>query len=80
MFDKLGIQKDEPGEGLEFEAAWGPQGAVCVRRVRISQIYSLDALRANCPRLKEAEIGENCTEERMLKHPGALLMNKSRAN
>ena len=78
MFDRLGIQKDEPGDGLEFEAAWGPQGAVCVHRVRISEIYSLDSLRANCPRLKSADIGEACTEERMQKNPAALLMNKSR--
>jgi hypothetical protein len=78
VFDKLGIQKDEPGDGLEFEAAWGPQGAVCVHRVRISEIYSLDLLRANCPRLKSADIGEGCTEARMQENPAALLMNKSR--
>jgi hypothetical protein len=78
MFDKIGIQKDEPFEGTEFEAAWSPEGAVCVRHVRIPEIYSLDALRAACPRLKPGDIGEHCSEENMTKMSPVLLMNKSR--
>ncbi len=30
IFDKIGIQRDEAAPGLTFEAAWGPDGAVCV--------------------------------------------------
>jgi hypothetical protein len=51
--------------------------AVCVRRVRIRAIYSLEALRAACPRLAPATIGDGCTEARMAKDPAALLLNKS---
>jgi ADYC domain len=77
VFDKADIQKDDPAPGMEFEAAWSPEGAVCVRRVRISEIFSLDALRAACPRLKAEDIGAGCTEERMSKASGAPLMNRS---
>jgi hypothetical protein len=59
LYDKAGINRDEPGPGMEFEAAWGPLGAVCVRRVRIPAIYSLDALRAACPRLAPTAIGDD---------------------
>jgi hypothetical protein len=78
LFDKIGIQTDDPALGLEFEAAWAPHGAICVRHVRIPEIYSLDRLRAECLRLKPEDIGDGCTEERMAKDPAALLMNKSR--
>ena len=80
IYDKLDIQKDdEPVESAEFEAAWGPEGAVCVRRVRVPGIFSLDALRAACPRLTAENIGDGCTEARMSSAPGALLLNKSQA-
>ena len=78
VYDKLGIQRDEPAEGAEFEAAWSPEGAVCVRHVRIPDLYSLDALKTACPRLKSEDIGEACSEERIAKTPTALLTNKSR--
>lgn len=79
LYDKLGIQSSDPGDELQFEAAWGPEGAVCVRRVRIAEIYSLDALRRDCPRLKPEDLGDACSEERMSRTPAALLMNKSRS-
>ena len=40
--DRLGIQRPEPGprgHALEFEAAWGPDGASCVRRTRMPICY-----------------------------------------
>jgi hypothetical protein len=77
MYDKLGIQKDEPSEGMQFEAAWSPQGAVCVRRVRIAEIFSLEALRQSCPRFKPEDLGEACSEARAMHDPEVLLMNKS---
>ena len=55
---------------MEFEAGWSPEGAVCVRRVRISGTYSLDRLRAECPRLRPEDIGAGCTEERMQQNFG----------
>jgi len=77
LYDKLGVQKDEPAEGMEFEAAWAPHGAVCVRRVRLSEAYALDRLRANCPRLHAEDLGENCSEASARQNPAVLLMNKS---
>jgi hypothetical protein len=77
IYDKLGIQKDEPLPEGEFEAASGPAGAICVRRVRVPDIFSLDALRKSCPRLSPEDIGEGCTEARMMQTPTALLLNKS---
>jgi hypothetical protein len=76
-YDKTGTRDDDPVEGMEFEAAWGPQGAICVRRVRIGEIYSLDRLRESCPRLKPTDLGDSCTEARMSGTAEALLMNKS---
>ena len=29
IFDRVGVQKDEPAPPLSFEAAWGPEGAIC---------------------------------------------------
>ena len=50
---------------------------VCVRRLRISEIYLLDQQRDACPRLKPEDLGDACTEERMSKRPAACLMNRS---
>jgi hypothetical protein len=72
MFDVAGIQKPEPGSAMEFEAAWGPNGAICVRHTRFPEELSLDALRARCPKLKD-RLGEACSVET----PDALLFNKS---
>ena len=77
IYDNTGSEGNEPAAGMELEAVWGPQGAVCVHHVRIPEIYSLDALRAQCPRLQPEDLGTGCTEERMLQMPAALLMNKS---
>ena len=61
LFDRIGVQKDEPVEGITFEAAFGPQGAVCVRRTRWHELLDLDALGAQCPRLA-GHLGEPCDE------------------
>ena len=34
VFDRLGIQPEGTGGDMSFEAAWGPNGAVCVARTR----------------------------------------------
>jgi ADYC domain len=71
IFDTINIQRDEPAPGMTFEAAWGPDGAVCVRRTRLPDVVDERALAAICPRLSQA-IGEACDE----KAP-ALLFNRS---
>jgi hypothetical protein len=77
VYDNSGGAQDQPAQAMELEAVWGAQGAICVRRVRVNEIFSLDQLRESCPRLKPEDLGAGCTEERMSRDPHALLMNKS---
>jgi len=71
IFDKIGIQRDEPAQGMTFEAAWGPDGAVCVRHTRLPDILDSTALAAGCPRLAHS-IGLTCDET-----APALIFNRS---
>jgi hypothetical protein len=56
---------------MTFEAAWGPEGAVCVRHTRLPDVLDSVALAAQCPRLAHS-IGEICD-----KGAPALLFNRS---
>jgi hypothetical protein len=72
--DRLGIQRPEPhprNRILEFEAAWGPNGAVCVRRTRIADLLSAAELAALYPHLAD-KIGPDCSEA-----VNALVWNRS---
>jgi ADYC domain-containing protein len=77
LYDDLGVRSPSFGAGLEFEAVWGAQGAICVRRARVPELYSLDRLRSECPRLSADDIGEGCSEARMSQTPAAVLANRS---
>lgn len=71
LFDRVGIQQDESAPGMTFEAAWGPDGAVCVRHTRLSDVLAIDALAKQCPRLA-GHLGDVCEET-----TPALLFNRS---
>jgi len=72
LFDRLDIQRPDPNpRGLTFEAAWGPDGAVCVRRTRIPELLSTDELARRYPHLAE-KTGRDCSEE-----IPALIWNRS---
>jgi hypothetical protein len=71
IFDTIGIERDEPAPGMSFEAAWGPDGAVCARRARLPDVLDSTTIAAYCPRLAHA-IGETCNEA-----APALLYNRS---
>ncbi len=71
IFDRIGLRSDEPAPGMTLEAAWGPDGAVCVRHTRFPDQPPLDALARLAPRLR-GHLGENCGETA----PG-LLFNRS---
>jgi len=63
VFDRLGIQSPEPdphGVTLQFEAAWGPDGAVCVRRTRLPEILTTEQLAERYPGLAD-RIGPDCS-------------------
>jgi len=71
IFDRIGIQRDETVPEMSFEAAWGPDGAVCVRHTRIKDVLDPAALIEGCPRLA-ARVGASCDET-----VPALLFNRS---
>jgi len=77
VYDRFGIQKPEAVDALPFEAAWGPDGAICVAHPRIARNVTLDALAKHYPGLS-GQIGpEVCTEEAARRRPDALLFNRS---
>ena len=76
LFDRLGIVRPEPmlPEGMHFEAAWAPDGAVCVHHPRVPGNISLEAMAARCPGRLAGRTGEACTEAGT---ETALLRNRS---
>jgi hypothetical protein len=77
MFHRGPFNQDErfPSD-LPFEAAWGPDGAICVRHARASSVLSLEALRNLCPdRVPASAIDQPCTVDG--EHGGAWLMSGS---
>ena len=67
----------DPAPALRFEAAWGPDGAVCVRRVRVPEEASLEGLANACPGRLAGKIGAAC-DEAAVRHSGeALILNRS---
>lgn len=75
LYDTAGVQHDEPDPGMTFEAAWGAEGALCVRHPRIREIATLSSLSAECgPTLL---VGDACTEEQSRADSRMLVMNKS---
>lgn len=79
IYDRFGIQRSEPNDRLSFEAAWGPDGALCVAHPRIPENVSLSALAERYPPLKARLGPEACTEGAMRADPKALLFNRSAA-
>jgi hypothetical protein len=78
LYDRLGIQKDEPGPGMRFEAAWGPAGALCVARPRVPDLLAPEALEGLCTGRLGGRTGPAaCAEDGARAAPGALLFNKS---
>lgn len=59
VFDHFGLQKPDPSSTMPLEAAWSPQGAVCVRHVRVAALGSLEDILRNCPRLA-GKTGQAC--------------------
>jgi ADYC domain len=47
VYDRLGIQKRVPQNGMTFEAAWSPTGAVAVSRTRFRK--TMTQIQQDCP-------------------------------
>lgn len=77
VFDRFGIQTSEKAAGMRFEAAWGPDGALCVAHPRIARNVTLEQLAERHPRLAKSLGPESCTLEAMQAEPRALLFNHS---
>jgi len=77
LYDRFGIQDPGAADGMEFEAAWGPEGAVCVAHPRIPDNVTLAQLAERYPRLRDRLGPEACTEEAMRADPRALIFNQS---
>jgi hypothetical protein len=78
--DRFGIQTFDHVDGTTFEAAWGPDGAICVARPRIAGNITLETLAQRYPRLAHALGPDACTRERMAGDAGVLLFNRSHPN
>jgi hypothetical protein len=60
LFDRVGIQADESAPGMTLEAAFGPDGAVCVAHPRVPDVTLADLARTY-PRLS-GHLGAACDE------------------
>jgi hypothetical protein len=78
VYDRFGIQLRVPAPDLTFEAAWAPDGAVCVRKTRIGEIWTLEDLKATCPDRMPGRIGFGCNRANAMSNPAALIFNDSR--
>lgn len=74
MWDRAGVQTAQTD--MPFEAAWSPDGALCLARTRVTGVSTLEDVLAACPRLAALPPAE-C--EARSRHPGsgALLWNRS---
>lgn len=72
IFDRIGVQADEPRPDMSFEAAFGPEGAVCVRHTRIPALFDLDRLKRQCPGLAD-RVEAGCDETA----PGLLFVRSA---
>jgi hypothetical protein len=61
LFDRIGIQRDEPAPNMTLEAAFGPDGAVCVAHTRISDVLPMQDLLLRYPRFANRPSAD-CTE------------------
>jgi hypothetical protein len=79
LYDRLGIQVPDRSLGMLFEAAWGPQGAICVSRTRLQTLLSVPELLSRC-RQKIKLAPDACTDEATENRHDALLRNESFAD
>ena len=77
VYDRFGIENPGHATGMEFEAAWGPDGAICVAHPRIADNISLEELAHRYPHLRGRLGPQACYEQRMRLDPRALLFNES---
>lgn len=77
VYDRFGVANPGHATGMEFEAAWGPDGAHCVAHPRIADNISLEELARRYPQLQGRLGPQACYEQRMRLDPRALIFNES---
>lgn len=77
VYDGLGIQRRDAAPELSFEAAWGPQGALCVAKTRVPENGGLETLRQRCPARLEGRLGDACNPDGPAVPGQVLLRNDS---
>jgi hypothetical protein len=75
--DRFGINGCHGGGPGRFEAAWGPERAICVARPRIAETVSLEQLAPRYPDLAFHLGPAVCSQKIALADPAALLFNRS---
>lgn len=79
FYDVLDIQKPSPEKEMVFEAAWRPNGAICINRPRWEE--TLSEIRKECPERLTGRINENgsCATAQKARQnwPDSLLFNDS---
>ena len=75
--DRL-IQRSDGDPRLAFEAAWGPDGALCVAHPRVPRNGSLEDVVRACPARLAGKVGPACSEENARATSGARLFNRSK--
>jgi len=77
-YDKFGIRTRALWAEMEFEAAWGAAGAICVAAgARCRNSFRSMRCGRSAPGSARMMVGESCTEAHLSRNPAALLMNRS---
>lgn len=79
VYDRFGIRRFQQVSGMRFEAAWSPDGAVCVARTRNPRLADLTTLAKRYPHLAGRVGPRRCSEALMRRRSDAILFNFSGA-
>lgn len=75
IFDAFGIQTRDPVDGMAFEAAWGPHGAIAIAQGRYDDVQKI---LAECPgTLTQASTKARPLADLKQAYPQTLLFNES---
>lgn len=77
LCDRFGIRPCREDAPLRFEAAWDPDGAVCVAHPRVAELVSLPELAVRVPSLAGRLGPAACSEAVARADPSALLFSRS---
>lgn len=77
VYDVTGLERSAHLSHMAFEAAWGEDGATCLRRTRVPDIAAVEDILARCGDRLRNKTGARCSEEGARRDPQTLLFNRS---